>query len=48
LIVLFHELGCKEIGEVRLLLVVGSGDKRRDAGVGFHLRGIEIELPFPD
>ena len=38
----------EQISDVRRGVVVEAGDEGRDAGVGFDLRGVEVELPAPD
>src|SRR5215217_4904076 len=38
----------EEVGYVGLRFVIEAGDKRRDAGVGLDLRGVEIQLAAPD
>ena len=38
----------EQIGHVRRGLVVEARDEGRDAGVGFDLGGVEVELPAPD
>jgi hypothetical protein len=38
----------EQIGHVRRGIVIEAGDEGRDAGVGLHLRGIEVEFAPPD